>query len=175
MTGWAILAALLTVAGLVAAVFAGGTPLAWIVLVVAAMAVWGTLGLTVLYRKLTVGYRLTTFRLFHESGLLQRARDRIEVIDIDDVTLSQGPIDRLLNVGTIHIIASDESLKQKAIDDLRSKGKQVKDVKDQVQDVKDIDGRLDMPGISDVRKVADLIDNTRRAERNRRGVYMENV
>jgi hypothetical protein len=73
----------------------------------------------------------------------------------------------LLNIGTIHIISSDESLRQKAVDQAKRSGGKL--------DPQTVDGRLDMPGISDVRRVADLIDNTRRAERNRRGVFLENV
>jgi hypothetical protein len=32
-----------------------------------------------------------------------------------------------------------------------------------------------MPGIEGAKRVADLIDNTRRAERERRGLFLENV
>lgn len=136
---------------------------AWIAFVVAIAVMWGALLLSLLVNRLSVRYSLTTYRLFHERGLLNRTRDRIEVMDIDDVTLTQGLVERLLNVGTIHIISSDESLKQRAREKAGGDG------------TANVDGRLSMPGISDVKKVADLIDNTRRAERNRRGVYMENV
>ena len=77
---------------------------------------------------------------------MSRKRDRIEVIDINDVTLRQGFVERMFNVGTIHIESSDMT-----------------------------DPELDLPGIDNVRHVADLIDNTRRAERQRRAVFMENV
>jgi membrane protein YdbS with pleckstrin-like domain len=130
-------------------VVAGGLffpPLGLPIAVVVALVMWGWLGLALLYRRLTVHYRLTTFRLFHEAGLLSRKRDRIEVIDINDVTLRQGIVERMFNTGTIHIESSDTS-----------------------------DPEFDMPGIDDVRNVADLIDNTRRAERQRRGLFMENI
>lgn len=144
MAGPALLLAVLTVAGLVVAfVVAGIALLIWLI---AAVAGWALLALVLLYRRLTVHYRLTTFRLFHESGLLSRKRDRIEVIDINDVTLRQGFIERMFNVGTIHIQSSDTS-----------------------------DPDLDLPGIDNVREVADLIDDTRRAERQRRGLFMENI
>jgi hypothetical protein len=68
------------------------------------------------------------------------------VIDIDDVTVRQGPIERMLGVGTISIRSSDTT-----------------------------DPQLDLPGIEDAKHVADLIDGTRRAERQRRGMFMENV
>jgi membrane protein YdbS with pleckstrin-like domain len=130
-------------------VVAGGVffpPLGLPIAIGLALVMWAWLGLALLYRRLTVHYRLTTFRLFHESGLLSRKRDRIEVIDINDVTLRQGIIERMFNTGTIHIESSDTS-----------------------------DPEFDMPGIDDVRAVADLIDNTRRAERQRRGLFMENI
>ena len=155
MAGPAIGAALLTVVGIVAVVITGGHPAAWIGLVIGALILWSALGLVVLWHRLTVSYRLTSYRLFHEKGLLNRTRDRIEVIDIDDVTLTQGLVERMFNVGTIHILSSDESLKN--------------------EKVPAHDGKLAMPGIEDARAVADLIDNTRRAERNRRGVFLENV
>jgi membrane protein YdbS with pleckstrin-like domain len=113
---------------------------------IAAVVLWAILGLVILYRRLTVNYRLTTYRLFHETGLLKRTRDRIEVIDINDVTLQQGFIERMFNVGTIHLLSSDVTNRN-----------------------------LKMEGIEDVRRVTDLIDNTRRAERQRRGVFMENI
>ena len=144
MVGPAIALAILTVGGGVAASFAG--PPGWAVLGIAAIVLWSLLALVILYRRLTVRYRLTTYRLFHETGLLSRTRDRTEVIDINDVTLRQGLIERIFNVGTIHVQSSDIT-----------------------------NPNLDMRGIEDVRRVTDLIDDTRRAERQRRGLFMENI
>ena len=45
----------------------------------------------------------------------------------------------------------------------------------QIQSSDTTDPDLYMPGIEDVRQVTDLIDNTRRAERQRRAVFMENI
>ncbi|MEX0585945.1 MAG: PH domain-containing protein [Pirellulales bacterium] len=144
MVGPAAALAILTVLGFIGGSFAGGVGV--IAATIGAIALWIIFGLVLLYRRMTVHYRLTTFRLFHESGLLSRNRDRIEVIDINDVTLRQGFVERMFNVGTIHIESSDAT-----------------------------DPELDMLGIDNVRHVADLIDNTRRAERQRRAVFMENV
>ncbi|MEX0610616.1 MAG: PH domain-containing protein [Pirellulales bacterium] len=146
MIGWVVGAAVLTVLGIVGVALSGGSGAAWFWLAIGVLVVWAALGLLVLYRRMTVNYQLTTYRLFHEKGLLSRTRDRIEVIDIDDVTLTQGLVERMLNVGTIHILSSDMS-----------------------------HGNLQMRGIEDARRVTDLIDNTRRAERQRRGLFMENV
>lgn len=144
MAGQAIALAILSVIAIVVAIIV--PPAGWIVAGIVCVVGWLLFGAVVLYRQKTVHYRLTTFRLFHESGLLARTRDRIEVIDINDVNLSQGFIERWFNVGTIHIDSSDKSHPS-----------------------------IDMVGIEDVRKVADLVDNTRRAERQRRAVFMENV
>jgi hypothetical protein len=144
MVGPAVGLAVLTIAGLIAASFAG--PIGWAVAGIAAVILWALFGFVLMYRKLSVRYRLTTFRFFHETGLLSRVRNRIEVIDINDVTLQQRLIERMFNVGTIHIQSSDVTHPD-----------------------------IFLPGIEDVRRVTDLIDNTRRSERQRRGVFMENI
>jgi membrane protein YdbS with pleckstrin-like domain len=146
LVGPAIGCALLTAFGLFAVVLTGATPPAWVAWAVGAALLWALLGLTLLYRRLTVRYRLTTFRFFHETGLLSRTGNRIEVIDIDDVTVHQGLIERLFGVGTVHISSSDRTHP-----DLR------------------------LPGIEDVRQVADMVDGARRAERHRRGLHIESI
>jgi membrane protein YdbS with pleckstrin-like domain len=71
---------------------------------------------------------------------------RAETIDIDDVTVRQGPIERLLGIGTIAIASTDRT-----------------------------EPLLYMRGIDHVTAVADLIDSTRRAERQRRGLHLEST
>jgi membrane protein YdbS with pleckstrin-like domain len=144
MAGTTLSAAALTVLGMIAATFGG--PAGWVALLVAAIVVWCGLALVYFYRRLTVHYRLSTYRFFHDRGLLSRTGNRVEVIDVDDVTVEQGPIERMFGVGTISIRSSDTT-----------------------------DPELRLPGIDNVRAVADLIDGTRRAERQRRGMFMENV
>jgi len=143
MFGSMLAAIVLTVGGLVVVpVFALG----WTMLLLGLLVMWGGLALVLAYRRLSVRYRLTTYRLFHESGLLSRTTDRLEVIDIDDVRVHQGLVERMLGVGTVKIESSDRT-----------------------------DPELSLPGIDEVRAVADLIDNTRRAERERRGLHIEAV
>jgi uncharacterized membrane protein YdbT with pleckstrin-like domain len=98
------------------------------------------------YRKLAYFYELTNQRLKHRDGILVRRNNRIEVIDIDDVSFQQGIIETLFKVGTIRVQSSDSSHPQ-----------------------------LVLKGIADVKQVADLIDAARRAERQRRGLYVEAV
>jgi membrane protein YdbS with pleckstrin-like domain len=144
MVGSFAAAGVLTLLGAAFAAFGG--PPAWAAWVIAAIAVWGGLGLLYLYRRMTVRYRLSTYRFFHDTGLVSRVGNRIEVIDIDDVTVQQGPIERLFGVGTIRISSSDKT-----------------------------NPDLALPGIDDARQVADLIDGARRAERNRRGLHIESI
>src|SRR5262245_3885250 len=99
MIGQAIGLAILTVLGLVAGSFA--PPVGWMVAGGVAAALWVWLWLVVLRRRYGVRYRLTSHRFFIESGILTRTDEHMQVIAIDDVTVKQGPIDRLVDVGTI--------------------------------------------------------------------------
>ncbi len=98
------------------------------------------------YRKMAQHYEITSQRLMHRDGILVRKMDRIELIDIDDVSYQQGPIQSLLNVGTVNVVSSDAS-----------------------------HPLLTMRGIANVRHVADLIDNARRTERRKRGIHIESI
>lgn len=139
MVGQWMAAALLTVL----AVVVGGMTGAVVIAVGAAVLVWAILIGWYAYRRYSVHYTLTTQRLIHESGILWRTIDRIELIDIDDVTFKQGPVERAFRVGTIIVISGDKTSPE-----------------------------LSLPGIDDVRAVADKIDDARRKERRRRGLHM---
>jgi hypothetical protein len=97
-------------------------------------------------RRLNIHYRLTTRRFFHETGLLSRVTNRIEVIDIDDIAAEQSFFERFVGVGTIRIGSSDRT-----------------------------DPMLVLRGIDNVKQVAQQIDDARRAERDRRGLYVESI
>lgn len=117
----------------------------WITLGLLA-AMWIFLVLRLVYQQLSIKYRLTNQRLIHERGILWRRVDRIEVIDVDDVTLSQGPVERMFGVGTIEVQSTDSSTP-----------------------------KFPLVGIEDARKVATLIDEARRKERRKRGLHIETV
>ena len=119
---------------------------AWFVLIPLIFLTWIYAACVLAYRKLSVYYELTTQRFIHKSGILRRSSDRLEVIDIDDVTYTQGLIQRMVNVGTIRITSSDRSHPE-----------------------------LVLIGIENVRVVADTIDDVRRKERRRRGLHIEAV
>jgi membrane protein YdbS with pleckstrin-like domain len=102
--------------------------------------------LSMLYQRLSIHYRLTTHRLVIERGILSKTDDRILLVDIDDITVRQGLIDRMLDIGTVVLNTSDAT-----------------------------SPILTMRGIENPRQVGDMIDEARRAERSRRGVYMMNA
>lgn len=144
MIGWWVAAAAMTVlAPIVWALFVKSN---WMILVALIVVGWVALAAQYAYRRYSVHYFLTTQRFIHETGILWRRTDRIELLDIDDVTFKQGPVQRTLNVGTIHISSSDKT-----------------------------DPEIDLPGIEDVKSVAGMIDDLRRRERRRRGLHIEAV
>ncbi|MCC7083795.1 MAG: PH domain-containing protein [Pirellulales bacterium] len=119
---------------------------AWLAVLLGGVVLYGALGLWLAYQRLSLRYRLTTFRLFHERGLLGRVTDRIEVIDIDDVTVEQGLVERMLGIGTLAIHSSDRT-----------------------------NPMLRLRGIDQIKQVADLIDGACRAERRRRAIHIESI
>jgi uncharacterized membrane protein YdbT with pleckstrin-like domain len=113
---------------------------------VVAVAVWGGHLVLLIYQRLSHEYKLTTQRFLHGYGILRRVTDRIEVIDIDDVQVTQGFIERMLGVGTIRILSSDIT-----------------------------SPKTELYGIDDVTRIATLIDDTRRNERRKRSVHIESI
>jgi uncharacterized membrane protein YdbT with pleckstrin-like domain len=121
-------------------------PITWLVAGIAVPVVWLCMGAYLLYKRLSVEYSLSTQRFVMQSGILRRITNRIEVIDIDDVTVEQGFIERMFGVGTIKILSSDVS-----------------------------DPKVQLPGIDDVKRIATMIDDVRREERRKRSMYIESV
>jgi membrane protein YdbS with pleckstrin-like domain len=121
-------------------------PLIWAISIPAVLLLWAWQGIRFALRRLGLSYRLTNQRFFHESGILRRTTNRIEVIDMDDITYTQGIVDRFFGVGTIRVSSSDITHPVLVIE-----------------------------GIDDVQVVAGQIDNARRAERLRRGLHIESV
>jgi len=139
------LAVAVTAAAAVASVLLPN-PITWLVGGVSVAAIWLSLIVYYLYMRLSVDYTLTNQRFIHKVGFLRRVSNRVEVIDIDDVQYEQGLFERMFGVGTIKVLSSDVS-----------------------------DPKLWLKGIDDVQRVANLIDNARREERRKRGLYVESV
>ena len=107
---------------------------------------WGYPAILLMYRRLSIRYRLTSQRFFHEKGILRHVTDRIEMIDMDDISFDQTILQRIVKVGTIHISSSDRS-----------------------------HPILDIHGIENVKEVFSKMDQARRNERIRRGLHIESV
>jgi uncharacterized membrane protein YdbT with pleckstrin-like domain len=118
----------------------------WMVTIPIAAAVWVVLFLKLLYERLSVHYILSSQRFVHEKGILNRVVDRIETIDMDDITITQNLIERMIGVGSVRITSSDRTHPQ-----------------------------MVMRGIDNVREVAGMMDDARRKERVRRGIHIEAV
>ncbi len=110
------------------------------VLLGAIVLVWAILGIQLAVKRLSIRYRLTSHSFFHREGILNRVTDRIELIEVRDVTWSQGIIQRMLDVGTLTITSGDQTHPM-----------------------------LPLKGIEKVEYVASLIDKARRGEQVRRG------
>jgi membrane protein YdbS with pleckstrin-like domain len=96
------------------------------------------------WKHISIRYRLTNHRFFHEEGILRRVVNPIDLITIKDVAFEQGIIERMFNVGKVRIMSGDTT-----------------------------DPELVVDGIEDVQTVTTLIDKTRRAEMMRRRVFFD--
>ncbi len=97
-----------------------------------------------LLKRISIRYRLSNHRFFHEEGILNRKVNPIDLITITDVAFEQGLIERIMGVGRIKIMSSDTS-----------------------------DPTLWVEGIEDVQNVASMVDKTRRDEMMRRRVFFD--
>jgi len=150
MFSWWIACAILTVGLVIAGMFSRSmlgesvsSATLWGLIFGAIALAWVWASLLCIYRKVSVNYELTTQRLIHRHGILIRTTDRIELIEVDDVSFTQGLFERMLNVGKIRVTSSDRSHPV-----------------------------LFMLGIEDVAKVSNQIDDARRAERRRRALMI---
>ncbi len=118
----------------------------WLVILVAILLPWIYCLAVSTYRRMSVHYVLSTQRFIHERGFLRRVNDRIELLDVDDITYEQTLSERLAGVGTLRIMSHDRS-----------------------------DPELVLSGIDDIKRVAGLFDDARLAERRRRGLHVEQI
>jgi hypothetical protein len=118
----------------------------WLLLVLAMLLPWLYFLAILTYRRMSVRYVLSTQRFIHERGILRRVNDRIELLDMDDITFEQTLSERMVGVGTLRITSHDRSHPE-----------------------------LVLRGIDDIKRVAGLFDNSRLAERRRRGLHVEQI
>lgn len=118
----------------------------WMIPAGAIVVLWVLLLGKLAIERLGVHYKLTNQMFYHQRGVLTRVTDRIELIEIHDVTYEQGLFDRMLNVGRVKIASNDRT-----------------------------DPVFYLRGIEDVSGVAQMIDKARRGEQVRRGRRIESL
>ncbi|HTF56703.1 MAG TPA: PH domain-containing protein [Planctomycetota bacterium] len=59
--------------------------------------------------RISVRYRLTTHRLFKEEGILSRRISEIELMRIDDLSVSQNLVQRIFDIGVVTLMTTDTS------------------------------------------------------------------
>lgn len=143
---WATAAALTVVAIVLVAIYGAQLQNVWLITMAVILLGWCVIIGLYLSRRWGVHYELTTQRFVHQEGIFVRRSNRIEVIDIDDVSYTQGIVQRMLGVGTIVITGSDRSHPE-----------------------------LVIQGIDRVPEIASLIDDVRREERRRRSLHIEAI
>jgi membrane protein YdbS with pleckstrin-like domain len=137
---------LISLVTLAVGIFWARTALWWLIIVVVMLLPWAYFLSVLCYRRMSVRYALSTQRFIHERGIIRHVNNRVEVLDMDDITFEQGLLERLAGVGTIRIASHDRT-----------------------------DPELVLPGIENVQHVAALFDNARLAERRRRGLHVEQI
>lgn len=143
MIGAWVGAAAFTIAALIVLMFFGQDMLWWLIGLGVVVAVWLWQFVSLILKRLDVRYRLTAQRFIYEKGIFRRVMDRIELFDIDDITVEQGLVERLIGIGTIRVSSTDRTQPE-----------------------------LRMKGIENVKEVASLFDDARLKERRRRGVQI---
>jgi uncharacterized membrane protein YdbT with pleckstrin-like domain len=141
---WAISAIVTIVTLVLVSLFGKDVPSIWPITGAAIIIWWVAAIANYIYKRFSVHYELTTQRFIHQAGLLVRRTDRIDVIDIDDVSFTQGIVQRMLGVGTIRLTGKDRTHPE-----------------------------FTLNGIDKVPEIASMIDDVRREERRRRSLHID--
>lgn len=67
------------------------------------------IGFRCLIRRISVSYRLTTHRLFTEVGIISRRITEVELLRIDDLSVTQNIVQRIFDVGVVTLQTTDAS------------------------------------------------------------------
>ena len=105
-----ILLALLVVAATIAlAVAIKASPTIDQIIIIAGLAIALPLFLTVLYKKYSILYRLSTQRLFLVRGLVSRKIEELELFRVRDIQVVQSFWQRILRFGRMTVFSTDAS------------------------------------------------------------------
>jgi hypothetical protein len=152
MYGNWVLAGIVTI-GLAVVAILMPNPIALIAAAIIMPLAWIIPAIRLLSLRLKYEYTLTTQRFLHKQGVLEQVADQILLVDVDDINYKQSLLGRMLNFGTITLLAKDMSLAAKG----------------------DTRGKLTLVPVEDVQRVFNLIDEARREERRKRALYMANA
>jgi membrane protein YdbS with pleckstrin-like domain len=123
----------------------GGAELAWYVYAIGILIgiICWTIPSLVVRRNY---YKITNYRIDYEHGIVFKKMDTLELWHVEDVSLTQGPLDRIFNVGTIMVISSDQTTPQLALRSISSPRKLLETLKTRIIAVKRQRGvvKLDM-------------------------------
>jgi uncharacterized membrane protein YdbT with pleckstrin-like domain len=86
-------------------------------------------------------YRITSYRIDFERGILKKKIDTLELWHVDDIKFEQGLLDRMMNVGSITVMSNDRT-----------------------------NPKLELHGIPDPRKIFDALKDRVIAVKRQRGV-----
>jgi membrane protein YdbS with pleckstrin-like domain len=89
----------------------------------------------------TTRYRITSYRIDFERGLITKKIDTLELWHVDDIHFEQGLLDRIMNVGSITVMSNDRTTP-----------------------------KLELHGIPDPRKIFDALKERVIAVKRQRGV-----
>ncbi|MNI15725.1 Bacterial membrane flanked domain protein [compost metagenome] len=64
-------------------------------------------------------YTITSQRVIVKSGLLTKKTEEVEMYMVKDISIEQSVSDRLLGVGSINIVSSDENTPKLILDDVQ--------------------------------------------------------
>ncbi len=101
----------------------------WGVVLLPALGLGLILLLRAWYLVASTRYRLTTQRLFVQTGLIAKHLEEVELFRVKDVTLSQGVLQRLLGVGNVVVLSTDDTAPRLELAGLRGP----MDVKEQIR------------------------------------------
>ena len=93
-------------------------------------------------------YKITNYRIDYEHGLVTTDIDTLELWHVNDISMRQGPIDKLFGVGSIHITADDKSTPELTFRSVADPRRLYEQLKDRVIRVKRQRGviKMDMGG-----------------------------
>lgn len=107
--GRILLAVLVAAAAVALAIAIKAGPTVDRIIIIAGLAIALALFLTVLYKKYSILYRLSTQRLFLVRGLVSRKIEELELFRVRDIQVSQSFWQRILKFGRMTVFSTDAS------------------------------------------------------------------